>query len=148
MSQNTKLTQKFYVRLTDQQAARIEEIRVRKGIYSTAEVLRQAAVEYLEDESDAISSRRHFSKSLQQSVSRLEEQIQVIFAFQTLLMAGQFKEIHDLASDDGNTAITVEQLLAQASRETITQFFRVRALLGTLIQSKQKAEDAARKTKE
>jgi hypothetical protein len=144
MSQKQKLTQKFYVRLTDQQAARIEEIRVRRGAYSTAEILREAAVEFIENESDAISSRRHFARSLQQHINRLEEQMQVIFAFQTMLMAGQFKEIHEMASDEGDEAVTVEQLLTQASRETITQFFKVRALLGTLVQSKQKAEDAAR----
>jgi hypothetical protein len=144
MTQKQKLTQKFYVRLTDQQAARIEEIRVRRGAYSTAEILREAAVEFIENESDAISSRRHFSRSLQQHITRLEEQIQVIFAFQTMLMAGQFKEIHEMASDEGDEVVTVEQLLTQASRETITQFFKVRALLATLVQSKQKAEDAAR----
>ena len=108
MSEKHKLTNKFYVRLTDQQAARIEEIRVRRGAYSTAEILREAAVEFIENESDAISSRRHFSRSLQQHVARLEEQIQVIFAFQTMLMAGQFKEIHDLASDEGDESVTVE----------------------------------------
>ena len=144
MSEKHKLTKKFYVLLTDQQAARIEEIRVRRGAYSTAEILREAAVQFLENESDAISSRRHFSRSLQQHVGRLEEQIQVIFAFQTMLMAGQFKEIHDLASDEGDGSVTVEHLLTQASRETITQFFKMRALLGTLVQSKQKAEEGAR----
>ena len=144
MSQKQKLTQKFYVRLTDQQAARIEEIRVRRGVYSTAEILREAAVEFIENESDAISSRRHFARSLQQHINRLEEQMQVIFAFQTMLMAGQFKEIHEMAADEDDETVTVEHLLTQASRETITQFFKVRALLGTLVQSKQKAEDAAR----
>jgi hypothetical protein len=145
MTTKQKMTNKFYVRLTDQQATHIEEIRVRKGVNSTAEVLRQAAVEFIENESDAISSRRHFSRSLQQNIARLEEQMQVIFAFQTMLMAGQFKEIHEMASDEDDETVTVEQLLGQASRETITQFFKVRALLGTLVQSKQKAEDAARK---
>jgi hypothetical protein len=145
MTTKHKLTNKFYVRLTDQQSARIEEIRVRRGAYSTAEILREATVEFIENESDAISSRRHFSRSLQQNIARLEEQMQVIFAFQTMLMAGQFKEIHEMASDEGDEAVTVEQLLGQASRETTTQFFKVRALLGTLVQSKQKAEDAARK---
>ena len=145
MTIKQKMTNKFYVRLTDQQAAHIEEIRVRRGAYSTAEILREAAVEFIENESDVISSRRHFSRSLQQTIIRLEEQMQVIFAFQTMLMAGQFKEIHDMASDEDDEAVTVEQLLGQASRETIAQFFKVRALLGTLVQSKQKAEDAARK---
>ncbi len=132
-------TEKYYVRLTKQQAKWLEEIRERKGATSMAEVLRMAAAEYIDAQGGNISSRRHFSRSLRQYIRQLEEQAQIMNALLLTLLAQQ------LASEEEGEEITAEELLADAARGTMPLFFKLQATWNSLAQSKRKAEEAAAK---
>ena len=87
MPKSNPKTERLYIRLTPALYERLKQMMRHKGLPSMSDAGREAIAYYLEEMSDQIGSRRHFSRSMQQRLDKLDDFIHMHMALQTYLLA-------------------------------------------------------------
>ena len=70
-----KKDQRHQVRLTEDETALLDTFRAQKGHTSRSETLRYCFLQVMDNEGDAIGSRRHFSKTMNRRLDEVSQQM-------------------------------------------------------------------------
>lgn len=88
------------VRTSNLQTMQLEELRVKKNLSSTSDIIRYCIERTLEDESDAVGSRLHFSRTMGKKIDELTEEIRVANAIQLLAITDGLTDLTNLLEED------------------------------------------------
>jgi len=88
------------VRTSKLQTVQLEELRVKKNLSSTSDIIRYCIERTLEDESDAVGSRLHFSRTMGKKIDELLEEIRVANAIQLLAITDGLTDLTNLLEED------------------------------------------------
>lgn len=91
---------RHYTRTTSQETKWLDDLRVRHNFASRSETIRYCIQHTIEDESDAIGSRRHFSRTLNQKIDALMEEIRIANAVQLLAVTDGLTDLTNLLEED------------------------------------------------
>jgi len=91
---------RHYTRTTSQETKWLDDLRVRHNFSSRSETIRYCIQHTIEDESDAIGSRRHFSRTLNQKIDALMEEIRIANAVQLLAVTDGLTDLTNLLEED------------------------------------------------
>jgi Arc/MetJ-type ribon-helix-helix transcriptional regulator len=125
---------RHYTRTTSQETKWLDDLRVRHNFVSRSETIRYCIQHTIEDESDAIGSRRHFSRTMNHKIDALMEEIRLANAVQLLAVTDGLTNLTNLLEEDENasplvadevrielykTAVTSDLLKIVAAHEAI-----------------------------
>jgi len=130
-------TVRVYARITPELYTLLQQVRVAKRFDHDADLVRAALRAYLENQSDQVASRRHFSASMRRGMDRLDWHLTV----QTCLMA---QALAMLIAHATGQKLPADALLDQAIRLAIQ---KQQSIAEMLDESKIKIEQAERKTR-
>jgi Arc/MetJ-type ribon-helix-helix transcriptional regulator len=116
----------IHVRISDDLMTLVDQVRIAGKHRSRADLARSALREYLDNQSDQIGSRRHFNKTMNKRMDRLERQLVQMQVTQTttiILVAQMVSELlmATTGKDDLNAALAVKEAfdVAQIQHENI-----------------------------
>lgn len=110
MTKSNPKSERIYIRLTPALLERLKQMMHSQGFTSLSDTGREAIRFYLDNMSEQIGSRRHFSRSMQHQIQQTQDFIHMHSAIQTYLLA------HFLA-----TMLTAqEQILAGMGHNGLT----------------------------
>lgn len=149
-------SERIYIRLSPALYERLKQMMFSQGLPSLSDTGREAIRYYLDEMSDQIGSRRHFSRSMQKRLDSLEDLSHLHLSVQTYLLAhfvahiltNQEQIIAGLAGDGHDPRLWKgTELLAEATRIAMQQQVTLRATLAKMqeIADKQQEENTARK---
>lgn len=102
MSDLTKKDDRHTVRTSALQTQQLNELRVRKGLSTMSDVLRYCVEYTLEDESDAIGSRRHFSRTMSSRMDSIEQLVLISAAVQLMATTGSVTNLTNMLEEDSD----------------------------------------------
>jgi Arc/MetJ-type ribon-helix-helix transcriptional regulator len=111
------------VRISRLQTTQLHDLRVRKGLSSMSDVIRYCIEYTLEDESDAIGSRRHFSRTMSQKIDELAHELRITSAINLLAITDSITNLINMLEEDEETeglkpdAVRIELYQAAVSPE-------------------------------
>lgn len=88
------------VRTSKLQTVQLEELRVKKNLSSMSDIIRYCIERTLEDESDAVGSRLHFSRTMGKKIDDLVEEMRVVNAIQLLAITDGLTNLTNLLEED------------------------------------------------
>ncbi len=100
---------RVYARITPEMHTLLQQVRVAKRMATDADLVRAALRAYLDDQSDQVASRRHFSASFRTRMTRLDWHLTVL----TYLLA---QSLGVLIARTTGQKLSVDALLEQAVR--------------------------------
>ena len=100
MAKDGTLEDRHTVRTSRLQTTQLEELRVKKNLSSMSDIIRYCVERTLEDESDAIGSRLHFSRTMGKKLDELAEEIRVANAVQLLAVTDGLTGLTNLLEED------------------------------------------------
>lgn len=104
MNRDGKKEDRHTVRTSKLQTMQLEELRVKKNLSSTSDIIRYCIERTLEDESDAVGSRLHFSRTMGRKIDALTQEIRIANAVQLLAVTDGLTNLINLLEEDENTA--------------------------------------------
>lgn len=110
---------RVYARITPELHTLLTQVRVAKRFETDADLVRAALRAYLDEQSDQVASRRHFSASFQRRVNRLDWHLTVI----TYLLAhglGMFIAHVTGQKVPGDALLDQAMRLAEQNQRTLT----------------------------
>ena len=129
----------IHVRISDDLMTLVDQVRIAGKHRSRADLARSALREYLDNQSDQIGSRRHFNKTMNKRMDRLERQLVQMQVTQTttiILVAQMVSELlmATTGKDDLNAALAVKEAfdVTQLQHENIQK--RSQEIVAMLIQ--------------
>ena len=129
----------IHVRISDDLMTLVDQVRIAGKHRSRADLARSALREYLDNQSDQIGSRRHFNKTMNKRMDRLERklvQMQVNQTATIILVAQMVSELlmTTTGKDDLNAALAVKEAfdVTQLQHENIQN--RSQEIVAMLIQ--------------
>ncbi len=138
-----KQDQRLQLRLTPTMYARLNEIRISKSFPSISSIGREAIRYYIEEQSDQIGSRRHFSRAMKQRLATLENKMDTHFAVHTSLQAIIGAAMLTVLDEDEKEWKPAE-LIAEAARVALQQHSQLNHMAQQLIQARTEAEKQAK----
>jgi Arc/MetJ-type ribon-helix-helix transcriptional regulator len=96
---------RHYTRTTTQETQWLEDLRVRHHFSSRSEAIRYCIQKTIEDESDAIGSRRNFSRTMNQKLDQIRQDQQVGFAMVILIITEMLTRLINLLQEDDEDEI-------------------------------------------
>ena len=128
---------RVYARITPELHTLLQQVRVAKRFESDADLLRAALRAYLDDQSDQVASKRHFSASFQRRINRVEWHLTVL----TYLLA---QALAMLIAQATGQKLPGDALLDQAIRLAVQNR---QSLAERLDEGRSKVEQAERQTR-
>ena len=123
---SNKQNHPIHVRVSEELLTLIDQVRIAEKHDSWASVARAALRNYLDKQEDQIGSRRHFNKTMNKRMDRLERQLVQMQVTQTttiILVAQMVSELlmATTGKDDLNAALAVKEAfdVAQIQHENI-----------------------------
>lgn len=103
--------------MTPEMAQRLSQIVSTKPRNTTeADIIREAIRRYLDEQEDLTGSRKHFQRTFQQRIDRLEETVTFQLAVLTYLLAGDEQTLRDaiiIAKQEGKTLLAQMQAVRE-----------------------------------
>ena len=96
------LEDRHTVRTSKLQTVQLEELRVKKNLSSMSDIIRYCIERTLEDESDAVGSRLHFSRTMGKKIDELTEEMRVANAIQLLAITDGLTDLTNLLEEDAD----------------------------------------------
>ncbi len=111
---SNKQNHPIHVRVSEELLTLIDQVRIAEKHDSRASVARAALRNYLDKQEDQIGSRRHFNKTMNKRMDRLERQLVQMQVTQTttiILVAQMVSELlmATTGKDDLNAALAVKE---------------------------------------
>ena len=128
---------RVYARITPELHTLLQQVRVAKRFESDADLVRAALRAYLDDQSDQVASKRHFSASFQRRINRVEWHLTVL----TYLLA---QALAMLIAQVTGQKLPGDALLDQAIRLAVQNR---QSLAERLEEGRSKVEQAERQTR-
>jgi len=136
------------VRTSKLQTNQLQELRVKKNLTSMSDIIRYCVEQTLEDESDAIGSRRNFSRTMNQRLDQIREDQHIGFSMVILVITEMLTRLVNLLQEEDEGEI--DEISAEEMRIVLYK----KSITGELVQivnavnAVQKQQRAAiRKTK-
>ncbi len=102
MAKDGTLEDRHTVRTSKLQTVQLEELRVKKNLSSMSDIIRYCIERTLEDESDAVGSRLHFSRTMGKKIDELTEEMRVANAIQLLAITDGLTDLTNLLEEDAD----------------------------------------------
>lgn len=113
---------RHYTRTTTQETKWLDDLRVRHNFVSRSEVIRYCIQQTIEDESDAIGSRRHFSRTMNQKLDLVIEQQRISAAVNLLAITEMMTNLINLLEEDtGTEPLDAGQTRIELYKKSITK---------------------------
>jgi Arc/MetJ-type ribon-helix-helix transcriptional regulator len=87
MTKSNPKSERIYIRLTPALHERLKQMMVSQGFTSLSDTGREAIRYYLDNMSEQIGSRRHFSRSMQKEIAATQDFVHMHSAIQTYMLA-------------------------------------------------------------
>ena len=148
MSDVKKKDDRHTVRTTRLQTTQLHELRVKKGLSNMSDILRYCVDYTLEDESDAIGSRRNFSRTMNQRLDQIREDQHIGFSMVILVITEMLTRLVNLLQeeDEGEIdEISPQEMRVALYKKSITNELVQIVNAVNAVQKQQRA--AIRKTK-
>ncbi len=100
MAKDGTLEDRHTVRTSKLQTMQLEELRVKKNLRSMSDIIRYCVERTLEDESDAVGSRLHFSRTMGKKLDELIEEMRVANAVQLMAVTDGLTDLTNLLEED------------------------------------------------
>lgn len=97
---STTKEDRHYTRTTTQETKWLDDLRVRHNFSSRSEAIRYCIQHTIEDESDAMGSRRHFSRTMNQKLDLLIEHQRIASAVNLLALTEMITNLTNLLEED------------------------------------------------
>ena len=139
-------TTAIHVRVSDDLLTLVDQVRISSKHDSRADLARTALREYLDNQGDQIGSRRHFSKSMNKRMDRLERQLVQMQVTQTttiVLVAQMVSELlmTTTGKDDLNAALAVKEAFDVAQIQHGNIQGRSKEIVAMLLQKAQQQSE-------
>jgi len=112
---------RHYTRTTTQETKWIDDLRVRHNFSSRSEAIRYCIQQTIEDESDAIGSRRHFSRTMNHKLDMVLDQQRIGFALNLLAITEMLTGLINLLDEDeGGDPLDSDMVRVELYKKSVT----------------------------
>lgn len=131
---------RHYTRTTTKETNWLEDLRVRHSLGSRSDAIRYCILKTIEDESDEIGSRRHFSRTMNQKLDQIREDQTIGFSMVILVITEMLTRlINLLQEEDEIDKISAEEMRVVIYKKSITDELVKIVNAVSAIQKQQKA---------
>ncbi|MEO1666694.1 MAG: hypothetical protein AAFU54_18800 [Chloroflexota bacterium] len=105
-----KYTDRHYTRTTANQTKWLKDLQQEKNFNAMSDAIRYCVDRTIEDESDAIGSRRHFNRTMNQKLDQVLQAQQVGIAMVIMLISEMLTALINMLNEDDEdeNAVTIE----------------------------------------
>jgi Arc/MetJ-type ribon-helix-helix transcriptional regulator len=109
------------VRTTTEETRLLDSLREQKGFTSRSATIRYCIQQTLENEADAIGSRRHFSRTMNARLDQLTENVNMVGETSYIMLTELFAALLKLLDEDAPEELTDPQSMRIDLAETIVK---------------------------
>ena len=120
----SKYENQVFTRVIGNQLKVLEDIRVEKNYPNRSDVIREAIEQYIQNEGNAIGSRRHFNRSMGGLLNSLKEIFLIAFTWLLVLVAQGFSSLLRAITKEEDKWNPME-MIADASKITVQQYPKI-----------------------
>jgi hypothetical protein len=137
------------LRCTPRETELLDSLRARKGFSSRSETLRYCLQTVADNETDAIGSRRHFSRTMHTRMDTLEAKVEMNTEVMLLGLTELFSALLVLLNEGGETEATdPQQMRIDIMQKTVEKMPQLMSMLRTLEKNRRKQADRLKKKRQ
>ncbi|MEM9955877.1 MAG: hypothetical protein AAF846_30030 [Chloroflexota bacterium] len=144
----SKKDKRQQVSLSEDEVKQLDSLRAQKGHGSRSETLRYCFLQVVDNEGDAIGSRRHFSKTMNRRLDELSQQTAMYHEAMFIALTELFSVLLVLLNDGkASEATDPEKMRVQLIEKAFSEMTKVMSMFKTLNLNRVKREVALKKAR-
>ena len=144
-----KKDQRHQLRLTEDETVLLDTFRAQKGHTSRSETLRYCFLQVMDNEGDAIGSRRHFSKTMNRRLDEVSQQMAMYHEAMFIALTELFSVLLVLLNDGkASEATDPEKMRVELIEKAFSEMTKVMSMFKSLNANRAKREVALKKARQ